>query len=105
MNKITFNEFCTDYLDGLYDPRFSDEDQCNGYKLLKKMILDDIHPANSKEIKRWEENPTPEERYDAPSLKYMCFLHPLLRPVIYGNWSFIKGLVMREKLEKFIGDE
>ena len=34
--KITFDEFCNLICDGLYDPNFPLEDQCTGYKDLRK---------------------------------------------------------------------
>lgn len=92
MKNLTFNEFCNQYCDGLYDPRFEDIDQCSGYLYLKKILIDNITPASLEEVKRWETEPTQEELYGVPDLKYLRFLHPILRPVIIDNWDFIKNL-------------
>ena len=93
MKKLTFNEFCYKTCDGLYDPSFIDEkDQCSGYVNLKKMVLEQIAPASLDEITRWENAPTYEELRSVPKLKYLRFLHPLLRPIIVNNWDVIKNL-------------
>jgi len=90
--KITFNEFCEKYCDGLYDSRFPDEKQCTGYLQLKKMVEEDITPASLEEIKRWETQPTQKELFETPHIKYLRFLHVLLRPYIIKNWEYIKNL-------------
>ena len=93
MKKQTFNEFCYKTCDGLYDPLFPDEkDQSSGYVNLKKMVLEQIKPASLDEIKRWEISPTYEEVIEEPKLKYLRFLHPLLRPIIINNWDIIKDM-------------
>jgi len=89
---MTFNEFCHYDCDGLYDPNFSEEEQCTGYKQLKKMMVENIHPASFREIKRWETNPTPEEKLSEPDIKYLRFLHPLLRRFVIENWLDILTL-------------
>lgn len=91
-NKITFNQFCYEYLDMLFEPQLSEDEQCTGYKQLKKMILENIEPASLEEIKRWEETPTQEEMFSEPNIKYLRFLHPNLRPLIIKNWNEIKQL-------------
>lgn len=93
MSKPTFNEFCHRYLDGLYEPRLSDDEQCTGYKQLKKMVVENIPPASWEEIYRWENNPTNEELWSKPDIKYLRFLHPLLRPIIVEHWSVIITLI------------
>jgi hypothetical protein len=92
MKKITFNEFCNKCCDNLYDPNFSENLQCTGYLQLKKMVVENITPASLDEIKRWEENPTNEELFSIPDIKYLRFLHPLLRTMIVENWNIIKKL-------------
>lgn len=93
MNKeMTFNKFCEEVCDGLYDPRFPDKDQCSGYLRLKEMVINQIEPSSVEETKRWETNPTPEELLEVPKLKYLRFLHVNLRPLIIENWDFIKNL-------------
>ena len=92
INSLTFNEFCHKYYDGLYDPLFSEEEQCSGYKQLRKMVVEKIKPASLEEIKRWEENPTLEEMFSVPEIKYLRFLHPLLRPLVIKDWEVIKNL-------------
>lgn len=92
MKKITFNEFCHKYCDKLYDPNFTQERQCTGYIELKKMIVENITPASLTEINRWETNPTREELISTPNVKYLRFLHPLLRSYIVENWEIIKNM-------------
>lgn len=92
MNKLTFNIFCEKHLDRLYDSRFSDEQQCSGYINLKKMVVEQINPASLEEVERCENNPTQEELFAIPDIKYLRFLHPLLRPIIIENWDNIKKL-------------
>jgi hypothetical protein len=92
MKEITFNEFCERFCDGLYDPKFSDDNQCTGYILLKKMVVEKIEPATLEDIKRWECNPTEKELYSIPDIKYLRFLHPILRTFIIENWNNIKNL-------------
>jgi len=92
MDKITFDMFCEKYCDGLYDSRFSHDEQCTGYKLLKQMVVENIQPANTIERERYLNNPTQMELFNKPDLKYMLFLHPILRDYVVENWNYIKGL-------------
>ena len=92
MKSLTFNDFCHKYCDGLYDPRFDDNGQGNGYITLKKMVVEQITPASLDETMRWENNPTEEELFAIPDIKYLRFLHPLLRPYIIQNWGVIKEM-------------
>ncbi len=92
MKKLTFNEFCHKYCDGLYDPKFGLESQCAGYIRLRQMVIEDITPASLDEITRWETKPTQEELFSTPDIKYLRFLHPLLRPYIIEHWLMIKNL-------------
>jgi hypothetical protein len=91
-NIKTFNEFCYKCCDGLYEPRLSDDVQSTGYKQLKKMVVENITPASLEEIERWEKNPTNDELISPPDIKYLRFLHVLLRPYIIENWEIIKTL-------------
>ena len=88
----TFNEFCYEYCDRLYEPKLPEDVQSSGYINLKKMVIGNIKPATHKQIKRWENNPTKEEILSTPDIKYLRFLHPLLRPIIIDNWNNIKKL-------------
>jgi hypothetical protein len=90
--KMTFNEFCEKFCDGLYNPRFPDKEQCTGYLKLKEMVVQQIEPASFEETNRWETNPAPEELSEEPKLMYLRFLHVNLRPLIINNWHFIKNL-------------
>jgi len=92
MKNLTFNEFCHKYCDGLYEPRLSEDKQCTGYTQLKKMVIENIEPASLQEINRWENTPTTEELFSEPDIKYLRFLHPLLRPYVIENWQTIKTL-------------
>lgn len=92
MNNTIFEEFCHKYCDGLYDPKLKEEHQCTGYLQLKKMIVENIIPASMSEIRRWENHPTSEELLSKPDIKYLRFLHPLLRSYIVENWNYIKTL-------------
>lgn len=92
MKKLTFNEFCYKNCDGLYDPNFGYEEQCTGYKQLRKMVIDGIQPASLSEIERWEKNPTIEELLSQPDIKYLRFLHILLRPYVINYWEIIKNM-------------
>lgn len=91
-SNITFNEYCNKYLGELYDPKFPEEKQCNGYKQLKKMVVEGITPASLEEVVRWRDNPTIEELLSIPDLKYLNFLHPLLRVYVIEDWEIIKTL-------------
>lgn len=97
MKNITFNEFCNKFCDGLYDPRFNDNNQCSGYLYLKKIVIDKITPASISETIRWETEPTQDELHNIPDLKYLRFLHPILRPFIIENWDFIKSMEIENK--------
>jgi len=90
--KLTFNEFCETILDKMYEPRISQEDQCAGYHLLRKMVKEKITPASKEEFDRWKNNPTIEEILSAPNIKYLNFLHVKLRPFIIEHWDKIKKL-------------
>ena len=87
-----FEVFCYECLFGLYNPKVTEEEQCNGYKKLKKMVVENIEPASLEEMLRYEENPTKEELCSDPNIKYLRFLHPLLRTYIIINWSNISKL-------------
>ena len=90
--KQTFNQFCKSNCDDMYTEGLTDEEQCTGYQMLKKMIQDDIEPASLTEMKRWEANPTLEELTTIPDIKYLRFIHVNLRPHIVNNWEYIKQL-------------
>lgn len=92
MKKLTFNEFCHINCYGLYEPRLSEDKQCTGYIQLKKMVVENITPASLKEIEQWENKPNIVELLSTPDIKYLRFLHPLLRPYIIENWDAIKKL-------------
>lgn len=92
IKKPTFNEFCDKYLDGLYDPKFSYEKQSTGYKKLLEMVRYNIKPASLDEIKRWETQPTIKELTSTPDIKYLRFLHVLLREYVINHWNIIKTL-------------
>lgn len=91
-SKQSFNDFCYKVLDGLYDPKFEYDAQCTGYKLLREMVEKNITPASNDECERWRLNPTKEELLAKPDIKYLTFLHELLRPVIIKHWDEIKTL-------------
>lgn len=63
-----------------------------GYILLKKMVVENITPASLDEIKTWENSPTKEQLFSTPDIKYLRFLHPILRPYIIENWNIIKSM-------------
>lgn len=92
MKKQTFNEFCIECCDRLYQPMLPLSSQSTGYLQLRKMVVENIKPASLGEIKRWETTPTNEELCSIPDIKYLRFLHPLLRPYIINNWDTIKTL-------------
>jgi hypothetical protein len=92
MKKISFNIFCESSLDKLYNSNLSDEQQSEGYKNLKKMVINNIEPHSLKEIERWEKTPTNEELFGTPDIKYLRFIHSNLRPLIIGNWKTISKL-------------
>lgn len=92
MKKPTFKDFCHTCCDGMYEPRLPEESQCTGYKQLKKMIAENIEPASLKEIERWETHPTIDEMISVPNIKYLRFLHPLLRPYVIEKWDEIKEM-------------
>ncbi len=92
MKNLTFNEFCFQCCDGLYNPKLPEEIQCTGYIMLKKMVIENIEPASLAEITRWETNPTHTELFAVPDIKYLRFLHTLLRPYVINNWEIIKTL-------------
>ena len=94
MKNLTFNEFCHEYCDGLYDPNFPYEKQSTGYKKLREMVEKQIIPASEEEYNRWSNNPTMEELLEIPDIKYMTSLHVNLRPLIRKKWDFIKNLTL-----------
>ena len=87
-----FNDFCVEDCDRLFTPNIPIEQQSTGYLQLRKMVVEQIEPASLEEIKRWEEMPTKEELFSIPDIKYLRFLHTLLRPFIIENWNYIKTL-------------
>lgn len=91
-SKMSFNDFCYKILDKMYEPRLSFENQCTGYKLLRKMVEKDITPATEEEYYRWKNNPTKEELFSKPDIKYLNFLHQLIRPFVREHWDKIKKL-------------
>ena len=91
-SKLTFNDFCYKILDKMYEPRLSYEQQCTGYKLLKKMVIENIKPATKEEYERWKNKPTTKELFSTPDIKYLTFLHELTRPIIREHWDKIKKL-------------
>ena len=91
-NKMTFKEFCAEYLDNVYTYGIPEEEQCTGYLELKKMIVEGIEPASIEEILRWQNNPTDKELFEIPDIKYLKFLHPLLRNYVISYWNIIKNL-------------
>ena len=91
-NKLTFNEFCEEYLDKLYDSRFEFEEQCSGYKQLRRMVEQGITPATKEATKRWEKYPSELELGQIPDDKYMRSLHPMLKETVRDNWYYIKKL-------------
>ncbi len=94
---LNFNDFCYYICDGLYDPQFSFEDQCTGYKELRKMVVEGVKPASMEEIHRWETSPTINEILNEPDIKYLRFLHVNLRSLIIEKWDFIKNLKIEDK--------
>ena len=95
MYKITsFNEFCYDTCNGLYTPGLPDEQQSSGYQKLKHMVINKITPASVEETKRWRISPTFEELISIPDIKYMQFLHPILRHFVIRYWDFILNLTI-----------
>jgi hypothetical protein len=71
-----FEMFCENYLDVLYTPGLPYKNQADGYKRLREMVCCEITPH-------------PEECW-GESLKFLQFLHPILRPFIRKYWHFIK---------------
>ncbi len=92
INNISFNQFCHEYCDGLYNPKLPYDNQSTGYKELRKMVIENITPATISEIERWETSPTIIELTSIPETKYLRFLHPILRPYIIDNWDRIKNM-------------
>lgn len=91
-SNLNFNHFCYKVLDRMYEPRLPYENQCTGYKLLRKMVEDDITPATEEEYLRWRNNPTQEELLSVPDIKYLTFLHERVRPFVREYWDKIKML-------------
>lgn len=92
MTRMKFNDFCYNDCDGLYDPHFPLEDQCTGYKMLRKMVKEKMTPFSIEETKRWESNPTTHELFSEPDIRYLRFLHPVLRPLVISNWNRISEM-------------
>lgn len=92
MMNLKLSEFCEKHMDGLYDSKISEENQSSGYKLLKEMVESNIEPVSTREIDRWEKSPTLQELFSPPDIKYMRFLHPILRLYVLNNWDMIKSL-------------
>ena len=92
IKKKTFNEFCANICDGLYDPKVTLQSQSSGYRTLRYMIKNNISPATIEEMERWEKYPNMEELVATPDLKYLRAIHPTLRPIITSNWDIIKTL-------------
>ena len=90
--NVSLQEFCQKNCDRLYNPNLSENEQSTGYLQLKEMVVNKITPASLEEIERWENHPTIEELLNPPNIKYLRFLHPLLRPYIVKNWETIKNL-------------
>lgn len=93
MENSSFNDFCQNYCDNLYTPGIPDDEQSTGYKNLLKMVNEGIEPATLNEIKIWEKDIN--IIFETPSLKYLRFLHPNLRPFIIDNWDLIKKLKIK----------
>lgn len=93
-SKMNFNDFCYKILDKMYEPKLSYEQQCTGYKMLRKMVEENITPATKEEYDRWRNNPTEEELFSVPDIKYLTFLHELTRPIIREHWDKIKKLTI-----------
>lgn len=87
-----FDVFCEKYIDGIYDPRHPKDKQSTGYYKLKEMVLLGIEPASEEEYNRWKYNPTKEEMFSEPDIKYLTFLHETVRPYIREYWWYIKKL-------------
>jgi len=92
MNVRKFDDFCHKVCDGLYDPKFPYESQCNGYKELRNMVINKMVPASLEEMERWENNPTVEEMYSTPEVRYLRFIHPVFRVMLVENWDKIKDM-------------
>jgi len=87
-----FDAFCEEYLDGLYCSKLPIDEQCTGYYKLKEMVLLGIEPATKEEYMRWKNNPTREELFSPPHIKYLTFLHELTRDPVREYWKYIKKL-------------
>lgn len=89
---MTLKKFCKDYLDNMYTDGVPFENQANGYKVLVRMVAENIEPASQEEIERWETSPTKDELLSVPDLKYLRAFHPLVRPVLIKHWDKIKTM-------------
>jgi hypothetical protein len=98
MSVLTFDIFCHKACDGLYDPNFSQEEQCTGYKKLKNMVINGIVPATKEETIEWENSKS--EMWKPVPDKYLRFLHANLRPIIIENWDLIGKL--GDPVEEFV---
>jgi len=95
MRYASFNDFCEKCCDGLYDHRLDYDSQCNGYKQLFVMFTEGIKPATLLELEEFENDP-----FATPDIKYLQYLHPLLRLRIIENWESIIIAVKDLKLER-----
>lgn len=86
-----FELYCNKHLE-IYTPGIVFEKQGSGYRNLYYMLENNIDCASHEEINRWESNPTEQELYDKPHLKYLRFLHPILRKYVIDNWEYIKKI-------------
>mgnify|MGYP003540601234 CR=1 FL=1 len=86
---MSFNSYCQEL--GLFNPEFSETEQCSGYHQLKKMVIKQIQPATEDEFRTWYSDNI--LMFDSPcSDKYMQNIHPLLRVKIREDWNTIKNL-------------
>lgn len=92
VSKMSFNDFCYKILDGMYEPRLPLESQCTGYLQLRKMVVENIKPATQKQYERWKTKPTAKELFSEPDIKYLTFLHELIRTIVRNNWKKIKKM-------------
>lgn len=87
---IYLEDFANKICDKLYDYNLDEENQSSGWKTLKKMVLEKIEPATLEEIERYENNPTKEELFSIPDIKYMRVFHVKMRSFLIKHWEVIK---------------
>jgi hypothetical protein len=87
-----FDRFCEKYLDGIYNSNLSLDEQSNGYKQLRKMVLLKISPSSESEYKKWKMFPTLKELFSEPDIRHLTFLHENVRELVRKNWNYIKKL-------------